>query len=165
MTAIVDRIKGSITALITPMKDGRVDEAAESRRLGRGVGLHPNDPEAPIETLSGGNQQKVVMARWVKIGARVLVLEDPTAGVDVGARAEIYRLLADTLAEGKGVVVISTDFEEVAAIAHRALVFRDGEILAEIEGPDLTVESLTRAASFTARDDALAALSSRTVPA
>jgi ribose transport system ATP-binding protein len=144
---------------------GRADEAEESRRLGRGVGLHPNDPEAPIETLSGGNQQKVVMARWMKIGARVLVLEDPTAGVDVGARAEIYRLLAETLAQGKGVIVISTDFEEVAAIAHRALVFRDGEILAEIEAPDLTVEALTRAASFTARDEALAALSNRTVHA
>jgi ribose transport system ATP-binding protein len=135
----------------------RADEATESRRLGRTVGLQPNDPEAPIETLSGGNQQKVVMARWMRVGPRVLVLEDPTAGVDVGAKAEIYRLLAETLADGKGVIVISTDVEEVAAICHRALVFRNGEILAELREEELSVEALTRAATLTTREEALAA--------
>ncbi|MFO1149222.1 MAG: sugar ABC transporter ATP-binding protein [Alsobacter sp.] len=135
----------------------RADEAQESRALGRQVSLHPNDPEAPIETLSGGNQQKVVMARWMRIAPRVLVLEDPTAGVDVGAKAEIYRLLAATLEEGRAVIVISTDVEEVAAICHRALVFRSGEILAELTGEDLSVEALTRAATLTTRDEAKAA--------
>jgi ribose transport system ATP-binding protein len=124
------------------------DEAAESMALGRNVGLSPNSPEAPIETLSGGNQQKVVMSRWMRIGPRVLVLEDPTAGVDVGAKAEIYRLLAGALARGQGVLLVSTDFEEVAAICHRALVFRGGMIVAEIAEKDLGVESITRATSL-----------------
>jgi ribose transport system ATP-binding protein len=57
-------------------------------RLGQRVDLQPNSPEAPIETLSGGNQQKVVMARWMRVGGRILVLEDPTAGVDVSAQAQ-----------------------------------------------------------------------------
>jgi ribose transport system ATP-binding protein len=135
----------------------RADEAAEGVQLGRSVGLSPNAPEAAIETLSGGNQQKVVMARWMRIGADVLVLEDPTAGVDVGAKAEIYRLLADTLAQGRGVLVISTDVEEVAAICHRALVFRGGEILAEIPAAELSVEALTRASTLTTRDSMPAA--------
>ena len=82
----------------------------------------------------------------------MLVLEDPTAGVDVGAKAEIYRLLADALAAGRGVLVISTDFEEVAAICHRALVFRGGEIVAEIPAAELSVEALTRASSLATRD-------------
>ena len=131
---------------------GSSDEAAESRALGRMVGLSPNNPEAAIDTLSGGNQQKVVMARWMRISPDVLVLEDPTAGVDVGAKAEIYRLLAETLKSGRGVILISTDFEEVAAICHRALVFRGGQILAEISAERLSLESLTRAASLTTRN-------------
>jgi ribose transport system ATP-binding protein len=124
------------------------DEAAESERLGRTVALAPNRPEAAIETLSGGNQQKVVMARWMRIGPKVLVLEDPTAGVDVGAKAEIYRLLAAALAQGQGVLLVSTDFEEVAAICHRALVFRGGAIVADLPTTGLSVESITRAASL-----------------
>ena len=124
------------------------DESRESRRLGADVDLQPNDPDTPIETLSGGNQQKVVISRWMRIGPDVLVLEDPTAGVDVGAKAEIYRLLAATLAKGCGVILISTDFEEVAAICHRALVFRNGVIAAEISAVDLSVEAVTRATSL-----------------
>lgn len=124
------------------------DEVAETVTLGADVGLVPNDPLAPIETLSGGNQQKVVIARWLRIGGSVLVLEDPTAGVDVGAKAEIYRLLAEAVAEGKAVVLISTDFEEVAAICHRAFVFRAGRIAAEMDETALSVESLVHAASL-----------------
>ena len=106
------------------------------------------DPAAPIETLSGGNQQKVVMARWMRIGGRVLVLEDPTAGVDVGAKAEVYRLLAQATREGLAVVLVSTDFEEVAQICHRVLVFRQGRIVAEVPEAELSVERLVHAASL-----------------
>ena len=124
------------------------DEAAEAATLGARVRLRPNVPEAPIETLSGGNQQKVVMARWMRIGGKVLILEDPTAGVDVGAKAEIYRLLSDALAEQLAVLLVSTDFEEVAAICHRAYVFSAGRIVEEIGAKDLTVGRLLGAASL-----------------
>ncbi len=123
-------------------------ESAEARALGQSVGLSPNAPEAAIETLSGGNQQKVVIARWMRIGPEVLVLEDPTAGVDVGAKAEIYRLIAAGLARGQAVVLISTDFEEVAAICHRALVFRGGKIVAELPASALSIEAITRATAL-----------------
>ena len=82
------------------------------------------------------------------IAPDVLILEDPTAGVDVGAKAEIYRLLAIELGRGQGIVLVSTDFEEVAAICHRALVFRDGVIVGEIAADDLSTESITLAASL-----------------
>lgn len=124
------------------------DEAEETLRLGARVDLQPNDPTAPIETLSGGNQQKMVMARWMRVGGRVLALEDPTAGVDVGAKAEIYRLLADALERGLAVILISTDFEEVAAICHRALVFRDGRIVGTLQGDTLSLERLIHVASL-----------------
>jgi ribose transport system ATP-binding protein len=129
-------------------------ERDETRRFGRSVSLSPNDPEAAIETLSGGNQQKVVVARWMRIGPRVLVLEDPTAGVDVGAKAEIYRLLAEALAGGQSIILVSTDFEEIAAICHRALIFRGGRIVAELPADRLSVESVTRATSLGTADPA-----------
>jgi ribose transport system ATP-binding protein len=124
--------------------------SAEARRaedIGAGVGLRPNDPHLPVEALSGGNQQKVVVGRWLATGRRVLIAEDPTAGVDVGAKSEIYRLIAKALASGLTVIVVSTDFEEAAHICHRALVFSRGAIVAELEGSALSTEALIHAAS------------------
>jgi ribose transport system ATP-binding protein len=123
-------------------------ERAEAAALGAAVSLHPNDPEAPLDMLSGGNQQKVVVARWMRIRPDVLILEDPTAGVDVGAKAEIYRLLHAALGQGQAILLVSTDFEEVAATCHRALVFRDGAIVAELGPTRLTVTALTQAATM-----------------
>ena len=129
-------------SFITPSQ-----EAEHAHDIGEGVGLRPNDPHLPVEALSGGNQQKVVAGRWLATGRKVLIAEDPTSGVDVGAKAEIYRLIAKAL-EGKlTVIVVSTDFEEVANICHRALVFSRGQITAEISDHQLTTESLIHAAS------------------
>ena len=122
-------------------------EAAVARQLGASVGLSPNDPDLAIEGLSGGNQQKVVVGRWLATGRRLLIAEDPTAGVDVGAKAEIYRLIARALDAGLAVLVVSTDFEEIAHICHRALVFNRGQIIAELQDNTLTTEALIAAAS------------------
>lgn len=122
-------------------------EARAAREIGDGVALSPNDPDLAIEALSGGNQQKVVMARWLATKRKLLLCEDPTAGVDVGAKAEIYALLNKALEDGVGIIVISTDFEEVAAICHRAIVFSQGHIVGELKGPELSTDSLIQTAS------------------
>jgi ribose transport system ATP-binding protein len=122
-------------------------EARSAIELGASVGLRPNDPDLPIEGLSGGNQQKVVVGRWLATGRKLLVAEDPTAGVDVGAKAEIYRLIARALEQGLAVIAVSTDFEEIAHICHRALVFNRGRIIAELQGDALTTEAVITAAS------------------
>jgi ribose transport system ATP-binding protein len=122
-------------------------EEAMAKAIGTRVGLSPNDPTLAIEALSGGNQQKVVVGRWLDSGRRLLVTEDPTAGVDVGAKAEIYHLLYQALASGMGVLVVSTDFEEIANICHRAIVFSRGLPVAELSGVELSTESLIQAAS------------------
>jgi ribose transport system ATP-binding protein len=122
-------------------------EEAMARTLGKRVGLAPNDPTLAIEALSGGNQQKVVVGRWLDTNRRFLIAEDPTAGVDVGAKAEIYHLLFEALASGMGVLVVSTDFEEIANICHRAIVFSRGQVVAELTGVGLSTESLIQAAS------------------
>jgi ribose transport system ATP-binding protein len=122
-------------------------EAQKALGIGEEVGLKPNDPALAIEALSGGNQQKVVVGRWLATGRKLLIAEDPTAGVDVGAKAEIYRLVAHALEAGLTVIVVSTDFEEVSHICHRALVFSRGAIVAEISERALTTQSLIHAAS------------------
>lgn len=123
------------------------NEARRAQEIGAAVGLRPNDPELPVEALSGGNQQKVVVGRWLATDRKLLIAEDPTAGVDVGAKAEIYRLMNQALAGGTALVIISTDFEEVANICHRAIVFSRGQVVASLEGEDLTIAALIHAAS------------------
>lgn len=109
--------------------------------------VRPADPELPLDTFSGGNQQKVVLARCFARGRAVVVLEEPTMGVDVGAKAEIYDLLGRAAGTGTGAVVVSTDMEEVAKIAHRAIVMGRGRVVAELAGEELTIPNLIAAAS------------------
>ncbi|MFI2760602.1 sugar ABC transporter ATP-binding protein [Streptomyces echinatus] len=122
-------------------------ERAEAAGLIERFSVRPRDTEAPIGTLSGGNQQKVMIGRWLRVGLRLLILEEPTASVDIGAKAAVYRLLDEALAAGLAVLLVSTDFEEVAGVCRRALVFVRGSVTAELSGPALTVAGLTRAAS------------------
>ena len=109
--------------------------------------MRPNDPALPIEWLSGGNQQKVVVGRWLHLQGKVYVFEDPTAGVDVGAKAEIYRLFDVALKRGAAILLVSTDFEEVEKVCHRALVFDRGRVVAELGVGDMSAENLLAAAS------------------
>jgi ribose transport system ATP-binding protein len=122
-------------------------EAEAARDLGVRVGLRPNDPAMPVEALSGGNQQKVVVGRWLHLQGKLYIFEDPTAGVDVGAKAEIYRLFNVALQAGAAILIVSTDFEEVANVCHRALVFDRGRVVAELSHAALTVNGLLAAAS------------------
>jgi ribose transport system ATP-binding protein len=109
--------------------------------------IRPPDPDRPVGTLSGGNQQKVVLARWLGTGERLLILEEPTAGVDVGSKVDIYAMLDEELRHGTGIVMVSSDFDEVAGVCHRALVFNRGRISAEIPRERLSVAELTSIAS------------------
>jgi ribose transport system ATP-binding protein len=122
-------------------------ERQRAAELVREFDIRPADPERAIETLSGGNQQKVIIARWFGVGRAVAVLEEPTMGVDVGAKSDIYALLRQACERGTAALVVSTDLEEVAAICHRALVFQRGRVSHELAGADLTVAALVAAAS------------------
>jgi ribose transport system ATP-binding protein len=122
-------------------------ETSAAIALGMSVHLRPNAPGMPIEALSGGNQQKVVVGRWLHLHGKVYVFEDPTAGVDVGAKAEIYHLFNVVVEKGACILVVSTDFEEVANVCHRALVFDRGKVVAELGNEQLSVGSLLAAAS------------------
>jgi ribose transport system ATP-binding protein len=122
-------------------------ETKLAHAIGEGVALSPNDQSMTIESLSGGNQQKVVIGRWLATKRKLLICEDPTAGVDVGAKGEIYALLNRAMEQGVGIIIVSTDFEEVAAVCHRAIVFSQGKIAGQLSGAELTTENLIQAAS------------------
>ncbi|WP_072801523.1 sugar ABC transporter ATP-binding protein [Rhodococcoides yunnanense] len=98
---------------------------------------------APMTSLSGGNQQKVIMARWMQRTPSLLLLDEPTQGVDAGARADIYALVRDATANGAAAIVVASDFEELAQVADRVLVMRRGRIIAELAGDRITAHTLT----------------------
>ncbi|GAA2214229.1 sugar ABC transporter ATP-binding protein [Nonomuraea monospora] len=105
-----------------------------------------DDPDQRIGTLSGGNQQKVLLARWLECGSRVLVLAEPTRGVDVGARQEIYQAIRRLAADGTAVVVASSDYEDIVAVADQAAVMVRGRVVAVLDGADVTIDRLTESA-------------------
>lgn len=112
----------------------RIDAAQWAER----VELDPPLPERELELFSGGNQQKVVLAKWLRNKPTVLLLDEPTQGVDVGAKAAIYQLISDAAADGAGVLVSSSDTAELAAICDKVLVFRDGAIAARLDRSEIT---------------------------
>lgn len=122
-------------------------ERTEAQVLGESVRLRPNLPERVVATLSGGNQQKVVLGRWLATHIRVLVLEEPTMGIDVGARAEIYELIGQAVRGGLAVVVVSSDFEELALLCHRILVLDRGAVARELVGAETTLDNITHYSS------------------
>ncbi|MDA8264637.1 MAG: sugar ABC transporter ATP-binding protein [Actinomycetota bacterium] len=107
-----------------------------TRELARSVELKMVDPGAAVETLSGGNQQKVMLARWLGVGSSILVFDEPTAGVDIASRFEIYQQIAMLSKQGVTVVVVSDDYEELSLIADRVLVMRNGRVVAELAGDE-----------------------------
>jgi rhamnose transport system ATP-binding protein len=100
-----------------------------------------------VSTLSGGNQQKVVLAKWLATQPRVLIVDEPTRGIDVGTKAEVHRLLSALAADGMAVLMISSDLPEILGMADRVLVMREGRLAAEISRADATEESVMAAAT------------------
>ncbi len=100
-----------------------------------------------IGYLSGGNQQKAVLARWIMRNPRLLLLDDPTAGIDVGAKSEIHHLISNLARDGVAVLVASSEFDELIDVCHRILIIRDGRIIDEVDGSKATEQSLVLAAT------------------
>jgi ribose transport system ATP-binding protein len=105
--------------------------------------VRPNRTEVPMAALSGGNQQKVVLARWLRQSPKLLILDDPTQGVDIGAKAEIHSLIGESAANGMAVLVMSSDHDELVRLCHRVLVLRAGQVVDELMGTSLNTERLT----------------------
>ena len=122
-------------------------EAEAARRTIERFGIRAASDRLPVASLSGGNQQKVVLGKWFLTEPRVLLLDEPTRGVDVGAKREIYRLMSDFAAAGGSVLLASSEVEEVLGMADRALVMRDGRVAGVLDRDALSAEALVHLAA------------------
>jgi simple sugar transport system ATP-binding protein len=128
-----------IDSLVTkvPLVDGSAVEAVIAEWLER-LKIRTPSPDLPVTSLSGGNQQRVVLARWLAARPKILILNGPTIGVDVGSKAEIHEIIRDLAARGMGLIVISDDVPELLQIAHRVLLMKKGRVIEEYVRQDLT---------------------------
>lgn len=124
------------------MNQARLDR--EALRVMGDLKLRPLDIEKTIGTLSGGNQQKVIIGRWVAADANVFLFDEPTRGIDIGAKSEIYHLIEKLAQAGKAIVVVSSEMTEIMRISDRVLVMREGRITKELTGSAITEENIAR---------------------
>jgi ribose transport system ATP-binding protein len=139
----------------TPLLDGRADKRDAVDWLTR-LHVDTTDSDRLLSSLSGGNQQRVVLGKWMRRGSRVLLLDEPTIGVDVGAKDRIYALLREAAAAGTSIVMASSDLQELEAVCGRVLVLRDGRIAAELEGKEITADRMFAESSGLDISEALA---------
>ena len=116
----------------------RSKERAEGTEIATRLAIKMSSIEASIDSLSGGNQQKAILGRWLASGAKIFMLNSPTAAVDIGAKADIYKLIREIAASGAGVIFTSTEVEEFLRVCHRVIVFRDGVVVGELTGANAT---------------------------
>ena len=136
----------------------------ESLALMREMNLRPLDIDRPIGQFSGGNQQKAIIGRWIAAGASILLFDEPTRGIDVGAKAEIYALIERLAAEGRSMIVVSSELPEILRVSDRVLVMREGRIAGDLDREELTEEAIVAHAIPQSRDAAAAPLNQEAYP-
>ena len=132
-----------------PFTDAAAEHRAAAAHL-RSLEVRPDDPLRLASELSGGNQQKLVLARWLLHSSSVLLLDEPTRGVDVGARTDVYRVIAELAARGLAIVMVSSELAELVGFCDRILVMREGAVVGELRGDSATEEMILRHALRTA---------------
>jgi len=124
-------------------------ERTDTLRTMESFDVRPLNPDLKIRSFSGGNQQKLIVAKWVACKPKVLVLAEPTQGIDVSAKKELWSLLGDEVADGLAVIICSADYLELSQVCHRVLVLRHGKMVKELRGSDISEQAIFEAASAT----------------
>jgi ribose transport system ATP-binding protein len=141
-------VTDNVTMQVVPdfFRGGRLERGRMVRRareLGGEFDVRPNDPRLRYSSLSGGNQQKALLAKWLQTEPSLLLLHEPTQGVDVGARQQIFVMIREAASAGASVVCSSSDYEQLATICDRVLIFARGRIVQQLRGDDVTKERIT----------------------
>lgn len=133
------------------LAQGGIVNRSGEKKLGNkmvaNLDIRPNNSQVPVGNLSGGNQQKAVLGKWLSRDLKVLIIDEPTAGIDVGAKDEIYKLLDDLAAKGVCIIVVSSDLQELLRVSHRIIVMRKGKIFKEFANGQIRQEDILMAAS------------------
>jgi ribose transport system ATP-binding protein len=122
-------------------------EKTKAMEMCRTINIKTPSPNARAANLSGGNQQKVVLAKWLALAPRVLIFDEPTRGIDVGAKAEIYTLMRELARQGVSIIAISSEMEEVLGISDRIAVMHEGKITGILERPQFSEEAVMHLAT------------------
>jgi ribose transport system ATP-binding protein len=138
--AALDRVSNAFGVIDTAKENALIDEMIQLLAI-RSAGV-----DIPVGALSGGNQQKVVIAKWLMRQPRIILLNDPTRGIDVGTKQEIYQLLRRLADAGAAIVFYSTDYDELIGCCDRVLVLYDGEVKRELAGDEINVHNLIASA-------------------
>lgn len=125
----------------------RAKEREVFDRYRQTLDIKTTGPDQPVRTLSGGNQQKFVLAKWLCADPKLVILDEPTRGIDVGSKSAIHELIAGLAEQGPAVLVISSEMPEVLGVSHRVLCMAEGRMVAEFEGKEMTEENLIDAVS------------------
>jgi ribose transport system ATP-binding protein len=129
---------------IIPTFPSRSRERAMTDELIERLDVATRGSEQSVRLLSGGNQQKIVIAKWLARDSRILLFDEPTAGIDIGAKTQIYAIMESLSAQGKGMIVVSSEFVELVSICHRVLVLREGRHVATLAGAEITEQEIVR---------------------
>ncbi len=141
---------------ILPKNGLSVSDAAElemSKKAISSIDIRPADPGKQVGVMSGGNQQKVVLGKWLMRDLNLLIVDEPTAGIDVGAKDEIYRILEDLARQGVAVIVVTSDLQELIRVSHRILVMRKGDIVKEFKNVEVTQSKVLAAGQGVAEEE------------
>ncbi|HEY9181476.1 MAG TPA: ATP-binding cassette domain-containing protein, partial [Candidatus Baltobacteraceae bacterium] len=125
----------------------RGKEEAVAKKYIEELRIRTPSPEQTVSNLSGGNQQKVVLAKWLLGKAKIFLFDEPTRGIDIGAKAEIYNLMVNLAQEGAAIIMVSSELPEVLGMSHRILVIRDGRIVRELSRAEATPDAVIAAAT------------------
>ena len=128
--------------LLRPAREG-----ALARRFMEQLRIRATSPGQVVKSLSGGNQQKVVLSKWLAAEPRILLLDEPTHGVDVGTKADVHRTISQLAAQGLTILLISSELLEILGMSDRVLVMREGRLVAEVPRTDATQERIIQAAA------------------
>jgi ABC-type sugar transport system ATPase subunit len=148
---------GSLAVLPRVSRAGFVSRSAERREfdpVAARLRLRCDSVDAPVSRLSGGNQQKVLLARWLLADPAILFLDDPTRGIDVGAKQDIYRMIEEAARAGKAILLVSSELPELLRLSDRILVLHEGRIAARYDARDATQERIMSAATAASRTEA-----------
>ena len=142
----MSEIKVTDKRMFTP--DGRLKEEFElARKYTTRLDLRASSFSQDVGTLSGGNQQKVVIAKWLATTPKVIILDEPTKGIDIGSKAAVHGFMAELVAEGLSVIMVSSELPEILGMSDRVVVMREGRIAATYENKNLDAETLVQTAA------------------
>jgi ribose transport system ATP-binding protein len=140
----------SLFSLPKFIKNMMIDQKAEEKALARGIrrfDIRTRDADIRVGDLSGGNQQKLLLAKMMETDPRVIIVDEPTRGIDVGTKQQIYHFIAALAAEGVSVVVISSEMPEIIGICHRVFVMREGRMMGALTGTEINENEIMRYAA------------------